>query len=149
MNTGLKKNTSILQTIRPDRVPISDVIRPLMKCRAKLDRIVNLTLRKEMGFGASLFRIMMALSVRPDITQKEIAEYWDVTEASVSRQVSILERRGWVKRKPSMAITPLGTATMEKARGTVEKVFESIFKDIPDVKRKAATAIFEELLSKL
>lgn len=128
-------------------VPISSVIRPLMKLRAKLDRIVNITLRKEMDFGASLFRILMALTVRPDITQKEIAEYWDVTEASVSRQISILEKKGWVKRKPTLTITPRGTATLEKARGKMDKVFEKIFKKINNKKRKAASAIIEELMN--
>ncbi len=145
----MKKNPLKKKGGVTNKVPISNVIRPLMKLRAKLDRIVNITLRKEMGFGGSLFRILMALTVRPDITQKEIAEYWDVTEASVSRQISILERRGWVKRKPVMAITPLGTITMEKARSIMEKVFEKIFKDISDKKRKSATAIFEELLSNI
>ena len=120
-----------------------------MKVRAKLDRITNLTLRKEMGFGASQFRILMALTMRPDISQKEIAEYWDVTEAAVSRQISLLERRGWVHRKPTMSVTPLGTATLAKARSIMEKVFEHIFKEIPDKKRKAAATIFEDLLSEL
>jgi DNA-binding MarR family transcriptional regulator len=130
-------------------MPIASVIQPLMKLRAKLDRIVNLTLRKKMGFGASLFRILMALTMRPGITQKEIADFWDVTEASVSRQVSILERRGWVKRKPAMAITPLGTAMLEKARGTMDNVFEKLFKKISDKKRRAAAAILEELISNI
>ena len=130
-------------------VPIASVIQPLMKLRAKLDRIINLTLRKEMGFGASLFRIMMALTMRPGITQKEISDFWDVTEASVSRQVSILERRGWVTRKPTMVITPLGTTALAKARGTMEGVFEKIFKNISDKKRKATTALIEELINSI
>jgi DNA-binding MarR family transcriptional regulator len=144
-----KEKQSGVKTGAKNRVPISDVIRPLMKLRAKLDRIVNLTLRKEMRFGASQFRILMALTVRPDITQKEIAEYWDVTEAAVSRQVSMLEVRGWVTRKPAMAITPEGIATMTEARGIMDRVFERIFRDISDKKRKASAGIFEELISKL
>ena len=139
----MKKPTHLEKNV----VPIASVIQPLMKLRAKLDRIINLTLHKEMGFGASQFRILMALSIRPTITQKEIAEFWDVTEAAVSRQVSLLENRGWVKRKPTMTITPLGVVTLEKARGIMEKVFERIFKKISDKKRKTASEIFEELLS--
>ncbi len=131
------------------RIPISSVIQPLMKLRAKIDRIVNVTLRKEMGFGGSLFRILMALTVRPGITQKEIADFWDVTEASVSRQIGILEERGWVVKKPNLTITPLGSATLAKARRIIDDVFETIFKNVSDKKRKELTSVFEELIKNI
>ncbi len=131
------------------RVPIRNIIQPVMKLRMKLDRIINVTLQKKMGFGISQFRILVGLELRPEMSQKDIADFWDITEASVSRQVSILEKSGLVTRAPRIAITALGTGTVAKARTAVDIVFENIFKNITDKKRAAAAELLEELIKNI
>ena len=129
------------------QTPISTVTRPLMKLRARLDRISTLALRTEMGLGYSQYRILLGLSIRPDITQKYIADFWDVTEASVSRQVKILEKNKLIERsKNHMLLTTLGKKTLAKAKMMVDGVFEEIFADVDDTNRKHLTTSIEGLL---
>jgi len=128
-------------------IPINTVTRPIMKLKVRLDRITTLTLKQELGFGNSQFRILLALTLRPDITQKKIADFWDVTEASVSRQIKILEKNNFITRdKNGMAITTLGQNTLEKARVAVDTVFEEIFADVTSADRKLMTQLTETLI---
>ena len=130
-------------------VPINAVIRPVMQLRAGLDRVSTAVLRKEMGFGVSQFRILYVLAFKPDISQKDIADFWDVTEASVSRQVGILEKRGYVTRKPKTTISPAGKKALDKAMEHVSVVFEKIFKDIDPIEREKIASLLEKLLEQV
>lgn len=120
-----------------------------MKLHMRLDRIINLKLQEHMGFGISQFRILIGLQLRPEMTQKDIADFWNITEASVSRQVKILEKQHWLVRTSRIAITPLGTKTIEKARAVIDEIFEKIFINVDDKKRKAAATLLESLLEEL
>lgn len=137
-------------------VSIVNVIRPVMQLRAGLDRVSTLILRKKMGFGVSQFRILYVLAYKPHITQKDIADFWDVTEASVSRQMSILEKRGFIRRnangkreKSRPAISPAGKAALDRALKYTTESFEKIFKDISPGDRKTAVELLEKLLEKV
>ena len=111
-------------------VPIVNVIRPVMQLRAGLDRISTFVLKKKMGFGVSQFRILYVLAYKPHITQRYIADFWDVTEASVSRQMNILEERGFIKRNsmnkgkksrlPKPVISPAGKKAVDSDTMTVK-----------------------------
>jgi DNA-binding MarR family transcriptional regulator len=134
-------------------VPIVDVIRPVMQLRAGLDRISTFVLRKKMGFGVSQFRILYVLAYKPHITQKDIADFWDVTEASVSRQMNILEKRGFIGRKKlklsKPSISPTGKKALDQAMRHTTQSFEKIFKDIGTTDRKTIARLLEKLLEKV
>ena len=147
-------------------VPIVEIIRPVMQLRAGLDRISTFVLKKKMGFGVSQFRILYVLAYKPHITQKNIADFWDVTEASVSRQMSILEKRGFIKRKSALngiatqgqqkksklskaAISPAGKKALDWALRYTTESFENIFRDIDSADRKTIARLLEKLLEKV
>ncbi len=130
-------------------ISINSVIRPVMQLRAGLDRISTLILRDTMGFGVSQFRILYVLAYKPDITQKDIASFWDVTEASVSRQVSILVRRGYVTRSPKSVISATGKKALDKAMKYLNDHYEKLFEDFSTKDRKIAIDILEKLLEKV
>ena len=139
--------------ISAPNIPITSVIRPVMQLRAGLDRISTFILKKKMGFGVSQFRILYVLAYKPRITQKNIADFWDVTEASVSRQMSILEKRGFIERNKTAfskpIISPAGKKALDKALQHITESFEKIFKDIGSTDRKTITELLEKLLEKV
>jgi DNA-binding MarR family transcriptional regulator len=126
---------------------IQEIIRPVMQLRALLDRISTIALRKKMGFGISHFRILYVLAFKTNMTQRDIADYWDVTEASISRQVNILREKGLVEKKPSTALTPKGRKTLDEALRQATITFENVFSEVRESDRKNAVTILGRLSS--
>ena len=125
---------------------ISTVISPIMKLKMRIDRIMSLTLKKEMNMSAAQFRMLFALTSHPAITQKEIAAFWDVTEASVSRQIKLLETKGFISRTPKLTITASGQKTLTEGKAVLDGVFEEIFKSVSDADRIKIASLAETLL---
>ena len=59
-----------------------------------LARQSDQVLQEQLGIGFSQFKILMALQWHPDIQQKQIAERLGQTEASISRQIKLLQEQG-------------------------------------------------------
>jgi DNA-binding MarR family transcriptional regulator len=57
-------------------------------------------LQKEVGIGLSQYRILMVLEWNPRVTQNAIALSLGQTEASISRQIKVLEKSGLLATKP-------------------------------------------------
>ncbi len=58
-------------------------------------------LLEQLGIGFSQFKILMALQKSPNVQQRWIAERLGQTEASISRQIKLLQDLGIVVRVPS------------------------------------------------
>ena len=127
------------------KTSIQNIVRPVMQLRASLDRISSLSLRKKMGFGISHFRILYVLNFKKEMNQRDIADYWDVTEASVSRQVNILRQKGLVEKKPSTHLTVKGKKALDDALAHATAAFEEVFEKITEAERKHAVTILEKL----
>jgi len=135
---------------RQQKTPIHSVIRPIMQLRSCMDRVTSGVLRKKMGFGVSQFRILYVLANKPEMTQKVIADFWDVTEASVSRQIGILAGQGLAAKKAGgMAITPKGKKALDAAMKEITTAFEKIFKDISDGDRRRTAELLENFMEKI
>ena len=126
---------------------ISTVISPVMKLKLRIDRIMSVTLKQEMSMSAAQFRMLFAITSHPAITQKEIAAFWDVTEASVSRQIKLLERKGFISRTPKLTITASGQKTLTQGKTILDDIFEKIFKDVSDADRQKIASLTETLLT--
>src|SRR3954464_13663669 len=57
-------------------------------------------LRQQLGLGLSQYKILMVLEWNPRIGQKAIADSLGQTEASISRQVSLLQKKGLLESRP-------------------------------------------------
>jgi DNA-binding MarR family transcriptional regulator len=57
-------------------------------------------LQEQLGIGLSQYRILMVLEWNPHVPQKTIADTLGQTEASISRQVKLLQKSGLLKSKP-------------------------------------------------
>lgn len=59
-----------------------------------LDRQSDQLLQNALGIGFSQFKILLALKWHENVQQRTIAEYLGQTEASVSRQIKLLQQHG-------------------------------------------------------
>jgi DNA-binding MarR family transcriptional regulator len=88
-------------------------------------------LQEQLGIGLSQFKILMVLEWNPQVQQKFIAESLGQTEASVSRQIKLLQKKGLLqtridpdnKRKHITAPTPLGMQITEAATAILRRSF--------------------------
>lgn len=54
-------------------------------------------LQNRLGLGFSQFKILMVLQWNPNVQQRLIAESLGQTEASISRQIKLMDERGWLR----------------------------------------------------
>jgi DNA-binding MarR family transcriptional regulator len=59
-----------------------------------LGRQSDQVLQEQLGIGFSQFKILMVLQWHPDVQQRDIAERLGQTEASISRQIKLLQKQG-------------------------------------------------------
>lgn len=90
---------------------------------AVLGKQTDQLLNEQLGIGLSQYRILMALEWNPRVGQKTIATSLGQTEASISRQTRLLQKKGLLesridpnnKRKHITVPTPKGMQVTEAA----------------------------------
>lgn len=88
-----------------------------------LSRQSDQVLQEQLGIGFSQFKIMMVLKWNPSIQQKQIADRLGQTEASISRQIKLLQSKDMLnirisadnKREHITTLTPKGEKLTEKS----------------------------------
>lgn len=61
----------------------------------------NQVLQERLGIGFAQFKVLMVLEERDAVTQKTVAESLNQTEASISRQIKILEQKRLIQSRQS------------------------------------------------
>lgn len=100
-----------------------------------LDRRSELILQRQVGIGFSQFKVLMALKVRDGVQQRQIAESLGQTEASVSRQIKLLQDLGLLQHKISphnrrqhiTKLTAKGNRLTETAMATLNAYHAPLF----------------------
>jgi MarR family transcriptional regulator, organic hydroperoxide resistance regulator len=119
------------------------IIGPILKLFLSLERITGDLMRKKLGLTISQFRILMALKFNPDASQKTIAEFWGVTEPSVSRQIELLESKKIIvknkkktdRRGHSFILSAKGKKILDKALALLDDDMEKLFKTVSQKER--------------
>lgn len=104
-------------------------------------------LQEQLGLGLSQFKILMALQWNPHTQQRQIAETLGQTEASVSRQIKLMIRRGLLsstvspdnRREHLTTPTTKGIKLTEVALGLLNRYHAPTFGVLTD-KQKAQLA---------
>lgn len=119
-----------------------------------IDKIADKILQDNLNLTYSQFRILAAIKRNPDVSQKDIADYLDMTEAAVSRQIEFVVKREFVKktenkknrRQSVLALTSLGINQLQKAFKTLDAKFEEVFGVINPKEREVLSTAFSKLL---
>jgi MarR family transcriptional regulator for hemolysin len=116
-------------------------ITSLLQFSHQLIQYVDSLLMSGVGIGVSQFRILGALQQKPRCTQQELAQTLAQTEASISRQVKILQARHLItihqrpedKRARSLVLTPRGRDITESATSLLSEQHNAILAQLSDV----------------
>jgi len=100
-----------------------------------VDRQSDQILLERLGIGFSQFKILMALRSEEGVRQKQIADYLGQTEASISRQIKIMQNKGLLKSRVSpiskrahiTILTPKGLSLADEALDTLNHYHGPMF----------------------
>ena len=100
-----------------------------------LARQSDLALQNKLGIGLSQFKILMALQWSPASQQKQIADTLGQTEASISRQIKLMQELGLLetrissenRREHITVPTKKGTKLTEKAWAVLNNYHAPMF----------------------
>ena len=114
-------------------------------------------LHEDKGISFSQFLILLGVHCKKSASQNDIAEFLFLTEATVSRHVSVLHKSRYLKRiddkknrrKYILLLTPLGLRKFSRAHALIENELHSIFNVIKLSKRNSISAAFTDVLQQL
>lgn len=120
-----------------------------------LGRRSDQVLQERLGIGLSQFKIMMTLQKAPRVQQKQIAEKLGQTEASISRQIKLLQEQGLLqtvinpanKREHITTLTTKGDRFTDEALSMLEKYHAPMFDKLTDKQQDALRESLEVLHS--
>jgi DNA-binding MarR family transcriptional regulator len=110
-------------------------------------------LQERLGIGLSQLKIMTMLQAYPDIPQRRLGVGLGQTEASISRQVKLLERKGMVavkvdpreRRRRLVSLTGRGIKMAEAAEAVITQQREQLFAALTTKQQQQLQTILDKL----
>lgn len=114
-------------------------------------------LHDDHGITFSQFLIMLGLHCNTRTSQSAIANFLYITEATVSRHITQLEKAKLLtkkedpenRRKHILTMTPKGTLAFTKAHTLIEAELKFVFGEIPTENRHLIEEIFDGIITRL
>ena len=115
------------------------------------------SVEKEGGVFYSQLPILEMVLNQPECTQKEIAEKFDISPASVTKTLKVFEKKGLVERMQSekdcrclqLKITMKGIKAIETQKKLFSKTDEVIFEGISEEEKQLLYDIVNKMLANL
>ena len=125
----------------------------LQHLAAVMNKQSDKLLQEQLGIGFSQYRILMVLDWNPRIQQNAIASSLGQTEASISRQIKLLEKSGLLisqqdplnRRKHIAKPTPKGMQITEAATSLLRRELETDFAHLGDTQLAELTQSLQQL----
>lgn len=116
-------------------------------------RLNDQVLQERLGLGFSQFKLIAVLERKPHIQQKQIAEALGQTEASISRQIKLLQDKNLLQTVPNpqnrrehiTTLTPKGVRFTEEARRVLAQYYEPIFEHLSEKQQLQLTGTLQML----
>jgi DNA-binding MarR family transcriptional regulator len=116
-----------------------------------LERQFDQALLEQLGIGTSQYRILLSLEAHPDSSQKRLATNLGQTEASISRQIKVLQSKLLIstqvhpksKRERVTNLSPKGATVITAAKKLYAQTATNLLETLHDKQQKT----FRELLS--
>ncbi len=114
-------------------------------------------LHEAKGISFSQFLILLGLHCKAKTSQSAIANFLYLTEATVSRHVTALEKLKYLtrledpdnRRRHILTMTPYGAKVFSTAHAIIEGELKEIFTVIPQRDRSLITQSFKGVITKL
>lgn len=97
-------------------------------------------LKERLGIGVAQYKILQTLEAHAQLQQRALADYLGQTEASISRQVKLLDEKGLIttrvnpqnRREHLTALTPKGIKLTQAAEEVMKMYQESVIAKLGD-----------------
>ena len=125
------------------KISENEIARKTLEIFPLMGRLFEANMRASDDMSPVHFHVLTALTIQHH-TLGELASYLNVTPASMSRTVTIMEERNWLTRTRSkedrrvvyIEITPNGYQVLRDVGLKAEQQFANVFKDIPQQQRE-------------
>lgn len=114
-------------------------------------------LQEQLGIGVSQYRILQVLQNNPSIQQKQIAGLLGQTEASISRQVKLMQRKAMIiaqanpqnRREHLTTLLPKGERLLEAGRQVLLQYHSPSLEALSHKEREALAKLLGRLQTNL
>lgn len=136
-------------------IGIRAVLQPIMRLAFSIEKIADRTLRAKVNLTFAMFRMLLVIAKHPQANQRDIAAFWGVAEASVSRQIESLRRRKFIARVPipgnrrshAFVLTPSGARLIGRGVAAIDAELEAAFRSLPPTARRRLGAELQRLVA--
>lgn len=143
--------------MRKDTLINRDIFFALQKSLFVFDKSSEHVLREQKMLTLAQFHVLVTLSAIGNVSQQLVAEILHNTQASVSRQVSILLRKKLItrvqntknKREYKLSCTALGTAEVKRTMTVLDNHFEKIFAILTHDEKKGIVGALKRLVQEV
>ncbi len=119
-----------------------------------MDKIADSTLGQKLNITLSQFLILMAVEHHTNVSQIEIANFLELTQAAVSRQIEVLRNKKLIsitqnkesRRENILHPTPLGQKLFREAGKILDETFENLYKVMNDKEKESLEKSLDKLL---
>lgn len=119
-----------------------------------MDKVADSSLQQKLNLTLSQFLILMAISQNPNITQIQVANFLEQTQAAVSRQIDVLKNKKLIeitknednRRENLLFPTSLGRKVFTQANDVLHKTFDDLYKVMNDREKNQLEKSLDKLL---
>ncbi len=120
-----------------------------------LEKTADEALKRQLGIGFAQYKVLEAVNHNTLARQNTVAEMLDQTEASISRQVRILEKKGLInitdvmgnRRAKELSLTTVGDEMVRNAGETIEVAQAKFFTNVSRNDQQRLLIMFENMLN--
>jgi DNA-binding MarR family transcriptional regulator len=121
-----------------------------------LEKRADESLKEQLGIGVAQFKVLEAIGRNMLAKQNNIAELLDQTEASISRQVKILERKGLIiigtvmdnKRARELSLTERGEEMLGHSEEILDLTQAQVMGSLSYQEQRHFQELFERMTAK-
>lgn len=119
-----------------------------------MDKVADSTLHQKLDLTLSQFFILMSVNKNPNITQIQVADFLEQTQAAVSRQIDVLKNKKLIeitrnednRRENLLSPTSLGQKVFTEASDVLHKTFDDLYKIMSEKEKDHLEKSLDKLL---
>ena len=119
-----------------------------------MEKKIDDSLKEQLDIGFAQYKVLEAINQNSLARQNMVAEMLDQTEASISRQIKILEKKGLIfvakvmgnKRARELSLSRVGEDLVKQAESLIENVQEKTMNGLSYQDQRYLLEVFERML---
>lgn len=130
-----------------------EIVLKLQKISQNWARQIDQNLQERLGIGLAQLKIMELLQDGQILSQRQLADDLSQTEASISRQIKLIQERGWLivatdsneRRKHLVKLNPTGQKIVVAAQEIVSEQNQKMMQNINTKQRQVLLDLLQKI----